>query len=336
MAFEQALQHAQLLGGDSHSFRQAIDCCTGFTARWIKYQLLGQDFWANPPAPAPPIMVESYVRFTFQDQSQVRTTKSAATPDGDAKIKGIYGRIDQNSADRKKAGKGTLEYLAGSKKLGDNFDALGLKQVEGKFPDVSLAALIATPSYVGAFHLSLQVDFDMSSGMNPLFNSGGISFHSVAAHRPSADQVRFFDPNMGEVTVPRDRFAEWFQSYQGSWGGDKMYGKFNHWVLTYIRGVDGLSAMGRDARARLKRRLRSRQEYTLSNTTKRPPVVTPAAAAAAMPATAAARTAPLGAPPMAPPPPPPPALSPEDAAALAALDAQLAQLAVLSAELAGI
>ena len=117
MAFELALKRAQELGGDTVRFAQTIDCCTGFTARWIKCQFLGQDFWANANPFKAPIVTPSFVDVPLKGGGSLTTRQAVMTADGNAKITGIYSRIDQSRANRGKAGQGTTEYLAGSNKM---------------------------------------------------------------------------------------------------------------------------------------------------------------------------------------------------------------------------
>src|SRR5215470_8969832 len=106
MSFEAVLKQAQELGGDTVKFAQTIDCCTGFTARWIKCQFLGQDFFENANVFKPPIASSFFADIPLRGGDSLLTMEAAMTPKGNAKVTDIYSRIDQSKADRLKAGKG--------------------------------------------------------------------------------------------------------------------------------------------------------------------------------------------------------------------------------------
>lgn len=287
MGFDRALQKAQELGGKTVKFDQGeLDCCTGFAARWIKYNLLNLNFWENRHG-KPPILTITNPKLSFNDGTSFTTQKTVMTEAGNEKIQGIYDSIDQSKADRKKAGKGTVNYLTKSKKVGDKYDSMVLRQHHGKLPGElrTLAARFADPNYVGAYHLSLQVDFDPDSGINPLFkathNTKSLAFHSTAAmHKYGDKEVRYFDPNMGEVSLPLTKFIEWFEFYYGLWAKSN-YRKFDCYVLTSIRGLDALVATKRgggvsqyknERRLMLQQRLKGRHKGVIHPTTKRPGV----------------------------------------------------------------
>jgi hypothetical protein len=226
MAFEDALVQAQLLHGHTRQFDQgSLNYCTGFAARWIRYQLLGQSdaFWNTPTGTGKPPV--------FQPSLGNRYTLTAA---GSAKVERIYNqKAEQLDADGiNRAGLATQRYLERSLQKG----AAAVRGPAGnQFADKAifqstseLCREVRCLAPQRALHISLQ----------PASVSG--TFHSTAAFRSASGKVSYFDPCMGEVTLDQDRFAEWWQDYYDRWRHDRTYSQFAHCVTKSFNGTADL------------------------------------------------------------------------------------------------
>lgn len=236
MAFEAALRKADQLGGSTRAYDQGrLNLCTGFAARWIKYQLLGKAdaFWSKPPGSGkPPVFTVAGGRYQ-------------ETAAGRAKIERTYNqKAEQLERDGLvKAGLATQKYLEGA--LGKHLTGVR-DDPDNPFthnPDREdvqvLGKVVRCLAPQRALHISLQ----------PGILDG--AFHSTAAYRDEHDRIAYFDPCMGEVRLPDTDFDEWWSTYVGLWPQDRTYREFKYCVAKTFNSTADLAQRARDVRQRL-------------------------------------------------------------------------------------
>jgi len=198
MNYEQSLKKAIELKGTAKSFQMQDAICLAHSMRWMIDQILGREFSETPESARVP-----------RDYSTI--IKIQETEKRREKAKKLYNRLTALPVPEKMS---PTQHAARSH-LSDKFaQKIEVEQeMEGATVMAGLDAIprLLTGEHDCAYLISLRTDAKQNQGGNiKTYN------HTLAAYS-RAGNVSFFDPNMGEVRVQRERFAEWLKVYHSEW-----------------------------------------------------------------------------------------------------------------------
>ena len=229
MAFDEALLIAEKMGGQVVAFQQPFGKCAAFTARWLKYRILGRTNYFE----------HKQVFTTGFNNKEIEPDKKGDFPQAHLSSKGtekfnkIYTKYENANH---KSGDWTINYLKNSKGVSQNYASVQCKIHDRGNLDKVLVRKATSQNY-RACHCSLQPGNERTS--NSGWNTNAIAAgtadnHSIGFFNDNG-QISFFDPNMGEVTLPKSNFEIWWTELFKLWKQDKLYVQYRTFVLTEVR-----------------------------------------------------------------------------------------------------
>lgn len=223
MAFENSLKYALGLQGGAKAFQQTDGVCLAHSMRWMTDQILGREFGAGSTRP---LQDTSWLRKIQQVvETEDRRRKAAKLYKGLKTIKAKEGGHQTAQA--------TREHL--SNKFGQQVE------VEETLGDPSIAQGVDAIKQLALIEAEVACMISLRTAAKTGFGSGLKTFNHAVALVLRRKIVRFFDPNMGEVSVPAENFAAWFDRYHSEWSAHHQMKNVNSISVFNIRAPADVS-----------------------------------------------------------------------------------------------